>query len=790
MAKGKEIEMEEALASLSASIDGFVYGPYENKDMYVPLTPEAVPSELRAKFDLKEEVAIWGAYRNPSTKEISIEIGGKGKNGKWYSVEVPAKNLPVGLVREAAWSEGRNKDWNSTIKASKEGIEPPVILRGGGKIEIGKLEEAILDSMKVSDRSAPHVFAGGNVLVYRENEVCDTDSSNVYALSMEKDGDHLKVREWCLVNGFPDGLPENAVKTDENIYIVKREDLDKEVARLGWKDVIDLEYPSLRDYALQDDMTLNVTAKLTDPSVDVVPWDFEVPRPEEEVRGYVERELDNSFYKGFSKDEGGKALTDVFMCLWPGYAARMDKEAFFDFTDKVGTTLMTIRPGFEKGVLSFDELKGEYPIDMKKWTEPSIINGNEYNSLLVFPSNGKILGAQSFFRSEADGNVVYGRCIEDKTILYRKDGERMFPEFEDTIGEYESTYGNFIKVDYKIEGGKARSNVYDMDGKLILKDASVLNINLSGDMAVVRSDETGLCGVIDTKGKEIIPMEYDEIHAYSENAFTVGKGNFEERKWGVIDREGRMTLPVAFELTESKVRDSDDIFIYNKEVGKTFRVDGDGNVQEGYKGKYDMVKSMNNWSNSAEEDFYALWRDYAGHDVVLARKDNPEVMVDLGNSPEIGILLYDKSYKTREGYLLTGSVPDGGTGNVTVFMSKDGKLTKTGDVSLQNKVGDNVFTVSQRQSYAKDKKGTVGYSYRYGVVDGKGKTVIPVKYAKIGKVNGDDNVLAVREPSSENFKLLKTDGRPVPGIGDKEFKSVFQAEAALEIQKRKLQQKR
>lgn len=70
----------------------------------------------------------------------------------------------------------------------------------------------------------------------------------------------------------------------------------------------------------------------------------------------------------------------------------------------------------------------------------------------------------------------------------------------------------------------------------------------SEGMAVVRKGNKW--GFIDSTGKLVVPMEYDEYHKsfpYSEGLVCMRKGDYKTGKWGFIDKKGRVKIPFIYD---------------------------------------------------------------------------------------------------------------------------------------------------------------------------------------------------------------------------------------------------
>lgn len=56
--------------------------------------------------------------------------------------------------------------------------------------------------------------------------------------------------------------------------------------------------------------------------------------------------------------------------------------------------------------------------------------------------------------------------------------------------------------------------------------------------------KNGKYGVIDTKGKTVVPLKYEELNDFSEGMASFRKGE----KWGFIDKTGKEVIPAIYDL--------------------------------------------------------------------------------------------------------------------------------------------------------------------------------------------------------------------------------------------------
>lgn len=88
--------------------------------------------------------------------------------------------------------------------------------------------------------------------------------------------------------------------------------------------------------------------------------------------------------------------------------------------------------------------------------------------------------------------------------------------------------------------------ILDSNGKVVARKKNLKvekNAAYDENTFIVSDIKTGLFGIIDKNGKEIIKAKYDEIPVAMKKAIMVSKNN----KYGVIDRDGNIIVPIEYE---------------------------------------------------------------------------------------------------------------------------------------------------------------------------------------------------------------------------------------------------
>ena len=199
----------------------------------------------------------------------------------------------------------------------------------------------------------------------------------------------------------------------------------------------------------------------------------------------------------------------------------------------------------------------------------------------------------------------------------------------------------------------------------------------------------GLHGFIDIDGKETIPLEYDEANHFSEGLAIVSEGLDgldKTRKWGCIDKTGKMVIPFELEY-ESFGYFSEGIAVVKKD-GKWGCIDKTGKVVVPV--KYDKVLRFNGGWSAVRKDGKWGCIDKSGKVVVP---------LDLG---------YDSVNCFSEGM------------SVVKKNGKYGCIDESGKVVIPMEY-DSIGCFSEGISVVK-KDG------KWGCIDKTGKVLVPLKY--------------------------------------------------------------
>ena len=116
------------------------------------------------------------------------------------------------------------------------------------------------------------------------------------------------------------------------------------------------------------------------------------------------------------------------------------------------------------------------------------------------------------------------------------------------------------KGDYAVVEIKGKFGLIDRKGKLVVPAEYDWVNEMENGLAIVYRD--GKAGAVDLKGRLVVPLEYDQLHsATPAGLLSAARGQF----WGVINRANKVILPLEFVLANAQ--DDGVIRAYKKDGG-------------------------------------------------------------------------------------------------------------------------------------------------------------------------------------------------------------------------------
>lgn len=165
---------------------------------------------------------------------------------------------------------------------------------------------------------------------------------------------------------------------------------------------------------------------------------------------------------------------------------------------------------------------------------------------------------------------------DNKWGVIDETGENIIdPSYKEMIIIPDSKIGVFIctyNIDY--ENGEYKTKVLNEKNKEIFTNYDKIeainnkdeNNNLWYEKDILRVQKNGKYGLINLEGKEIIPIEYDDITAISgiKNSLKVKK----DEKYGIVDNEGKIVVEPQYEDIDILGNDNKSGFIVKASTGK------------------------------------------------------------------------------------------------------------------------------------------------------------------------------------------------------------------------------
>lgn len=158
----------------------------------------------------------------------------------------------------------------------------------------------------------------------------------------------------------------------------------------------------------------------------------------------------------------------------------------------------------------------------------------------INPSSGRVISAQykKPFQFDENGlaivkvNRVYG--VMNTSLRYKL--PLQYTRLE------QMNYQDFLR--YSIAGKGRLVGISTKSGKTITSNKYQYISDIFNEIAVFKRD--GLYGVLNTKGKEILPPQFTKVMRPSQGAFPVLK----EGKWGLVSQSGEWLLPPTYKKVE------------------------------------------------------------------------------------------------------------------------------------------------------------------------------------------------------------------------------------------------
>ena len=231
---------------------------------------------------------------------------------------------------------------------------------------------------------------------------------------------------------------------------------------------------------------------------------------------------------------------------------RLNKSKVFelDYPEELPYQYFVMYSGDKAGVI---DRKGELLIDAK------------YQDIII-PNQSK--------------DVFFAYTDEDNYKILNKDGEEILKDYED-ITYLETSEPTELVLEKNVLRYK-ENNLYgliDLDGNKVTEPIYEKVSSLTSKPGNICVTKDGLCGVINSKGEEIIPVKYNtitgddfytEAYGYALAGYIVSIKTDTGIMYGYIDYTGEEMLKTEYEtITRAlEYEDKDDIYLIVRDHGK------------------------------------------------------------------------------------------------------------------------------------------------------------------------------------------------------------------------------
>ncbi|HEY6143596.1 MAG TPA: WG repeat-containing protein [Flavobacterium sp.] len=376
--------------------------------------------------------------------------------------------------------------------------------------------------------------------------------------------------------------------------------------------------------------------------------------------------------------------------------------------------------------------------------------------------------------------IDYNKVVE----IYSGNMEGLINLKGDTIAspiyEYIFTDGPFIRGG--VDGKMTVINIYSTKQKPLKYDTYRFKVLANGITAKVESNDK--IGFVDSLGNEIIPPIYSDFKDYSLDgliAVAIGDKNSEVLKWGLFDIKGKEILPVNYQNIGDYYDNNNPKQIENdllpvKINNKSGFVNFSGKAITPF--KYDIVRSFSNGlalvGKISDYDHYKYGCINTQGKEVIPIKYNEEiyfrenglarVVVESERSLDHGFIKFIKKYGfiDRTGKEIIPIIYEDIDYEIKGNLIKVKLNDKYGFIDLK---GNDVIAI--KYDYVKDFSNglvVVETDQKYGVIDSTGKLIVPMKYKHI--TDFDKNGISRVKDSSKIGYIDNSGKEVIPAIYD------------------------
>ena len=201
----------------------------------------------------------------------------------------------------------------------------------------------------------------------------------------------------------------------------------------------------------------------------------------------------------------------------------------------------------------------------------------------VVDRNGELLieaKYQDVFIPNQSKDVFFAYIDDDNYKILNKDGEEIFKDFEE-VTYLETSEPTELVLEKNVLRYK-ENNMYgliDLDGNKITEAIYEKVSSLTSKPGNICVTKEGLCGVLNSKGEEIVPIKYNSItgddfcteaYGYALAGYIVSVKTDTGIMYGYIDYSGEEVLKTEYETISRALEyeDKDDVYLIVRDHGK------------------------------------------------------------------------------------------------------------------------------------------------------------------------------------------------------------------------------
>lgn len=369
------------------------------------------------------------------------------------------------------------------------------------------------------------------------------------------------------------------------------------------------------------------------------------------------------------------------------YIDKTGKVKFHFNYEKMGSYGDGLFPAERKGRWGYVDKKGKKVIDFKHDYAASFQNGfasvmNNWKMGLINKKGKMIYPCESeiYINFEENNKNVANIMQGGKYGLINKNGKEILAcKYDYRI--------DFFDKDYAVVVQNGRNGIVNGKGKVIYPCKSEIGIEFNNGFASIKED--GKYGIINKKGKIIYPCKSEEKIYYTNGIACIKQND----KYGLIDNKGKIIYPCK----SSEYILNEGPFIQYNEDGKFILKNRSGKLLYSGKNRADCSKYM----------------------AVIRRDNDKDLIIDVDGN-RITNKDYDSAVLTGDDKVIIGVNKPGFDRRNYLY----GLIDRNGNEVIAP-IYDNIDDIFKTDAFIVEKDG------KTGIINSKGKQLLPIEYDKI-----------------------------------------------------------